>query len=63
MIRWKELDAPVAEPDQRRWRRNLCAALPSQPDGTCLGYANNVDDEPCDICKVCDRLGIEVDDG
>jgi hypothetical protein len=62
MIRWQELDTPVSKSSQRRWRRDCCPYARREPDGTCLGLDNGEDDEPCDICKVCDKLGGEVDD-
>ena len=62
MIRWSELDAPIDQSLQRRWRSEFCSYATKEPDGTCLGLDNGEDDEPCDICKVCDKLGIEVDE-
>ena len=62
MIRWSELDISINQSLQRRWRREYCPYATKGPDGTCLGLDNGEDDEPCDICKVCDRLVIEVDD-
>ncbi len=60
MIRWSELAEPIDQSSQRRWRRDCCPYARREPDGTCLGLDNYEDDKPCDICKACDRLGIEV---
>ena len=62
MIRWGELDTPIDQSSRRRWRRDFCSYAMREPDGTCLGLGDGEDDEPCSICKVCDKLGIEVDD-
>lgn len=60
MIRWSELDIPINQSLQRRWRMEFCPYAIRVSDGTCLGLDNGDDDEPCEICKACDKLGIEV---
>lgn len=55
MIAWKDL-FPTIERFKRDWRRDKCATA-MLDDGTCHGYARAVDDdEPCEVCKACDRL-------
>ena len=63
MISWKDMpDLGYTEADRRRWRKRLCAHASHTGDGRCLGYSARLDDEPCEICKCCTELGIEVDD-
>lgn len=60
MIHWKEVEPPMTRGEQRRWLRTMCkpAAL---DNGLCEGYSRRADDdEPCEVCKACDKLGIEV---
>lgn len=60
MIRWKDIDPPMSVREQGRWRRSMCHAA-TQANGLCMGYArSDHDDEPCEVCKACDKLGIEV---
>lgn len=62
MIRWTELKSyGVVMPDteRRRWIRTMCRNA-YKHDGLCDGYADGNDDEPCEICKVCDKLGIDI---
>jgi hypothetical protein len=62
MIRWSDIEPRDEEPsdaEKRWWRRNMCECADWR-GGLCGGYANGDDDEPCEICKACDRLGIEV---
>ena len=56
MIHWSQLEHQMTLKEQRIWRREMCAK-----SETCDGYSRSeFDDEPCDVCKVCDKLRIEV---
>lgn len=56
MIHWKDCDMPVLPARRKYWRRNVCRWEIGN-DGTCNGVGRSRDDdEPHDICKVCDRL-------
>lgn len=56
MIAWCEIDQEIPDNAKRKWRRCKCAVAISS-NGVCHGYSRSVDDdEPCDICKACDRL-------
>lgn len=58
MIRWSQLEHHMTRKEQRRWKREMCAK-----SETCDGYSiSELDDEPCEICKACDKLRIEVGD-
>ena len=62
MIHWKDIDQPMTDKEKRKWKRNMCAAA-LWGNGRCEGYSGSADDdEPCEVCKACDKLGIEVDD-
>lgn len=48
---------------RRRWfSRNLCPYAIRQHDGSCLGYAKESQDEPCEICKECRKVASKEDD-
>jgi hypothetical protein len=58
MISWRNIDVPFSELERRRWKRLMCDAARSGE--TCTGYSQGDDDEPCDVCKECDILDIDV---
>ena len=56
MIRWKDCDADYSRAQRARWRRDVCR-WEVEEDGACFGVGRSQDDdEPHDICKVCDKL-------
>ena len=58
MISWRNVDVHFSESERRRWKRIMCDA--ARNGGTCTGYSQVDDDEPCDVCKECDMLDIET---
>ena len=56
MIHWKDLGESRSDAFKARWRRGACPFARRNADGTCMGYSRYEDDEPVDVCKVCDRL-------
>ena len=63
MIAWREVGQGIQENIKREWRRYKCTAAISS-DGTCHGYSDSFnDDEPCYICKACDRLAYGRESG
>ena len=60
MIHWKEVQQLMAKKERERWRRAMCGSA-MWDNGRCEGYSGSVDDdEPCEVCKACDKLEIEV---
>lgn len=56
MIHWKDCDIAYSRRGRERWRRNVCK-WETRRDGLCNGVGRSCgDDEPHDICKVCDKL-------
>lgn len=62
MIRWSAFDQPTPEAIKRAWQEHWCPAAERLSDGSCLGYAAlQDDDEPCEVCKACDKLRISYE--
>lgn len=56
MIHWKNLDCKYSDSYKAAFRQECCKYARKHPDGTCDGYGRSPgDDEPCSICKECDR--------
>ena len=55
MIHWKDCDVEIKRTQQERWRKRVCRW---EIEGeSCNGVSRSCyDDEPHDICKVCDKL-------
>lgn len=56
MIHWKNLDREYSGRFKAWFRREWCDFVPKDADGMCDGVGRSPDDdEPCDVCKVCDK--------
>lgn len=57
MIHWKEFGLDYSEAFKARWRRYRCEYA-NRDKVECMGYSLFGSDEPCDICKACDRSSV-----
>lgn len=42
-------------------KEEFCKLAEKENDGSCVGYARSeIDDEPCDFCKECEKLSLNI---